>query len=180
MANILRDRVFGSSRRHQRQPTQTTMPVYPIEDLPSPFGDLGLNISDSELRETAYEILIGVCRSSGGKPLTYIPQSERTDRAVALTPSPSLQRSLTSTAASRVKKALGLKPRRRNEDEAVSQGRTKRSVTVGEMMRVQMRVPEQTDTRIRRALLRVAAGQVCVSSRISETAASDCFLFLVP
>ncbi|XP_015898517.3 protein unc-13 homolog [Ziziphus jujuba] len=163
MANILRDRVFGSSRRHQRQPTQTTMPVYPVEDVPSPFGDLGLNISNSELRETAYEILVGACRSSGGKPLTYIPQSERTDRAaVAPNPSPSLQRSLTSTAASRVKKALGLKPssNSRKQNEGENQGRTKRSVTVGEMIRVQMRVTEQTDTRIRRALLRVAAGQL--------------------
>lgn len=165
MAHILRDKVFGSSRRHQHQPTQTTMPVYPIEDLPSPFGDLGLNISDSELRETAYEILVAACRSSGGKPLTYIPQSEKTDRAAALSPSSSLQRSLTSTAASRVKKALGLKPssnsKKINGSDSVSQGRTKRSVTVGEMMRTQMSVSEQTDTRIRRGLLRVAAGQVC-------------------
>lgn len=166
MANILRDRVFGSSRRHQRQPTQPTMPVYPIEDLPSPFGNLGLNFSDSELRETAYEILVGACRTSGGKPLTYIPQSEKTDRAPAFSPSPSLQRSLTSTAASRVKKALGLKSssnsKRSNGDDSVgSQGRTKRSVTVGEMVRTQMRISEQTDSRIRRGLLRVAAGQVC-------------------
>ncbi|KAL5572593.1 hypothetical protein UlMin_022190 [Ulmus minor] len=165
MAQILRERVFGSSRRHQNPViAQTTMPVYPVEDLPSPFGELGLRISESELRETAYEILVGACRSTGSKPLTYIPQSERTDRAPALAPSPSLQRSLTSTAASRVKKALGLKPsassKRRNSGESVIQGRGKQSVTVGEMIRVQMRVSEQIDTRIRRALLRVAAGQL--------------------
>ncbi|POO00847.1 hypothetical protein TorRG33x02_034780 [Trema orientale] len=168
MAHILRDRVFGSSRRHQQRqpPTETAMPIYPLHDLVSPFGELGLDLSDSELRETAYEILVGACRSTGGKPLTYIPQSEKTDRTpAAAAASPSLQRSLTSTAASRVKKALGLKSspssrRRASGGDSVSQGKTKRSVTVGEMMRVQMRVSEQTDSRIRRALLRVAAGQL--------------------
>ena len=100
--------------------------------------------------------------------MTYISKSEKTDRSPApavAAASPSLQRSLTSTAASRVKKALGLKSspssRRRTGGDSGSQGKTKRSITVGEMMRVQMRVSEQTDSRIRRALLRVAAGQVC-------------------
>ncbi|KAF4398500.1 hypothetical protein G4B88_013589 [Cannabis sativa] len=163
---VKKERVGGSSRKYQREQsqTETVMPVYTQpQDLVSPFGQLGLDISDSDLRETAYEILVGACRSTGGKPLTYISQSEKTDRAPAATlmASPSLQRSLTSTAASRVKKALGLKSsaslKRRGEE---SEGKSKRSVTVGEMMRVQMRVSEQTDSRIRRALLRVAAGQL--------------------
>ncbi|PQM40213.1 uncharacterized protein Pyn_17187 [Prunus yedoensis var. nudiflora] len=83
MAQILRDRVFGNSKRHSQRynPIQTTMPVYPVEDLPNPFGELGPNLSDKELRETVYEILVGACRSSGAKPLTYIPQSEKTDRS---------------------------------------------------------------------------------------------------
>lgn len=141
------------------------MPVYPVEDLPNPFGELGPNLSDSELRETVYEILVGACRSSGAKPLTYIPQSEKTDRTTLTSLPSSLQRS-TSSAASRVKKALGLKQtassrRRLGDGDSVSQGKTKRSGTVWELMRVQMRVSEQTDTRVRRALLRVAAGQVC-------------------
>lgn len=142
-------------------------PVYQVEDLPSPFGDVGTNISDSELRETAYEILVAACRSTGTRPLTYIPQSEKADRGPTMAPSASLQRSLTSSAASRVKKALGLKTssssaskRRGGGGESMSQGRVKKAVTVGELMRVQMRVSEQTDSRIRRALLRVAAGQV--------------------
>uniref|UniRef100_A0A803NU21 Uncharacterized protein n=1 Tax=Cannabis sativa TaxID=3483 RepID=A0A803NU21_CANSA len=126
---VKKERVGGSSRKYQREQsqTETVMPVYTQpQDLVSPFGQLGLDISDSDLRETAYEILVGACRSTGGKPLTYISQSEKTDRAPAATlmASPSLQRSLTSTAASR------------------------------------MRVSEQTDSRIRRALLRVAAGQL--------------------
>ena len=145
------------------------MPMQPVEHLPSPFG--APNLSDSELRETAYEILVGACRSSGTRPLTYIPQSEKPERALTVTPSASLQRSLTSSAASRVKKALGLKTtssfssKRRvaavgGGDEGQGQGRVKKAVTTGELIRVQMRVSEQTDSRIRRALLRVAAGQV--------------------
>jgi hypothetical protein len=174
MASILRDRILGSSKRHslggskrhvefQKPMQHQQQQVYPVEDLPTPFGDLGTNLSDSELRETAYEILVSACRSTGTRPLTYIPQSEKADRAPAIAPSASLQRSL-SSSASRVKKALGLKTtsskRRSGGGESVSQGRVKKAVTVGELMRVQMRVSEQTDSRIRRALLRVAAGQV--------------------
>lgn len=139
------------------------------EHLPSPFGDPAPTLSDPELRETAYEVLVAACRSSGSRPLTYISQSERSAgaaaAAAAAAAAPSLQRSMTSTAASKVKKALGLKRResmaqRTGGDSAAGQGRAKRPVTVGEMVRVQMKVSEQTDSRVRRALLRVAAGQV--------------------
>ncbi|KAL2479849.1 Protein of unknown function (DUF810) [Abeliophyllum distichum] len=141
-------------------------------DPPNPFGELGLDLSSSELRETAYEVLIGACRSSGaGRPLTYISNSERTaERSQSMTSSssPSLQRSLTSSTASKVKKALGLKSssKKKNEEdsESASQGISnsvrKRAGTVGELMRVQMRVSEQIDSRVRRGLLRVAAGQL--------------------
>ncbi|KNA10249.1 hypothetical protein SOVF_146210 [Spinacia oleracea] len=128
----------------------------------SVIGELGAGITSSELRETAYEILIGACRSStGSKPLTYIPQSERntsTDRdrsTSSLTTSPSLQRSLTSAAASKVKKALGISSGGRRKG-----GERKSGGTVGEMIRVQMRVSEQIDSRVRRAFLRIAAGQL--------------------
>ncbi|KAM5547604.1 protein unc-13 [Rosa sericea] len=175
MAQIIRDRVFGSfggSRRHSRVPIpipepepepepkpkperERVMPVYPVEDLPNPFGDMGPHLSDSDLRETVYEILVGACRSSGPKPLTYTPQSEKiTDRNSQSSSSlSSLQRSLTSSA----KKALGLKQTASSKRLG---GSSKRSGSVFELMRVQMRVSEQTDTRIRRALLRVAAGQL--------------------
>ncbi|KAM1046947.1 hypothetical protein TB2_025905 [Malus domestica] len=168
MAQILRDRVFGSSRRHSQNsipipiPIQPAMPFHPVEALPNPFGELGPTLSDSELRETVYEILVGACRSSGPKPLTYIPQSEKTDRSALTSLPSSLQRS-TSSAASRVKKALGLKSssgRRLGGGDSVSLGRSKRTGTVWELVRVQMKVSEQTDTRVRRALLRVAAGQL--------------------
>ncbi|XP_022882466.1 uncharacterized protein LOC111399403 [Olea europaea var. sylvestris] len=141
-------------------------------DVPNPFGELGLDLSPSELRETAYEVLIGACRSSGaGRPLTYISSSERTtERLQSMTSSssPSLQRSLTSSAASKVKKALGLKSssKKKNEEDSESESQglrnsvRKRAGTVGELMRVQMRVSEQVDSRVRRGLLRVAAGQL--------------------
>ncbi|KDP33727.1 hypothetical protein JCGZ_07298 [Jatropha curcas] len=169
MSHIFRDKSLGNSSRHaQNGAVAVTMAVYPIQDLQSPFSDAAPNLSDSELRESAYEILIGACRTSGTRPLTYISQSERTsDKASApsTAAAPSLQRSLTSTAASKVKKALGLrsgptKRRTGGAGDSVNGGREKKTVTIGELVRVQMRVSEQTDSRIRRAMLRVAAGQL--------------------
>nr|XP_028950910.1 protein unc-13 homolog isoform X1 [Malus domestica] len=168
MAHILRDRVFGSSRRHSQNanpipiPIQPAMPVHTVEGLPNPFGELGPTLSDSELRETVYQILVGACRSSGPKPLTYVPQSEKSDRSALTSLPSSLQRS-TSSAASRFKKALGMKSasgRRLGGGDSVSQGKSKWTGTVWELVRVQMKISEQTDTRVRRALLRVAAGQL--------------------
>ncbi|GFS41247.1 elongation factor Ts [Actinidia rufa] len=140
------------------------IPNLPSDRLPNPFGPLGLDLSDSELRETAYEILVGSCRSSGGKPLTYVSQSQsqsqsrRAERSPSM--SPSLQRSVTSAAASKVKKALGLKKKSKGPDSAGQEPKAKRSVTVGELIRVQMGISEQTDSRIRRGLLRIASGQL--------------------
>ncbi|XP_077217884.1 elongation factor Ts (DUF810) [Tasmannia lanceolata] len=162
MALLFRDRGgLGESKREMGSAG------FPISDLPSPFGELGCDLSDSELRETAYEIFVGACRSSGGKPLTYIPQSDRekVEKSPTLSSSPSsvspsLQRSLTSTAASKMKKALGLRSSKKSPSKDNSPSKSKKPVTVGELMRVQMRVLEQTDSRIRRALLRIAAGQL--------------------
>ncbi|GAB4839037.1 hypothetical protein Ancab_028566 [Ancistrocladus abbreviatus] len=131
-----------------------------LEVISDPFGELGCPISESELRETAYEVFVGACRSSGSRPLTYISQSEKTtERSMSV--SSSLQRSVTSLAASKVKKALGLKSRssRRSENESEKKGR-KSAATIGELIRVQMRISEQTDSKVRRAFLRVAAGQL--------------------
>ncbi|XP_021900106.1 uncharacterized protein LOC110816281 [Carica papaya] len=163
MSHIFRDKPKEDSKRHNQ--SNRAMTVYPDESLPSPLGNPAPALSDSELRETAYEILVAACRSSGARPLTYISQSEMSQRnpgqPVAAVAPPSLQRSLTSTATSKVKKALGMKSGKRRDSESVSQGgRVKRAVTAGELVRVQMRVSEQTDSRIRRALLRIAAGQL--------------------
>jgi hypothetical protein len=66
-----------------------------------------------------------------------------------------------------VKAALGL----RSSASAVSKvGRAplRRPATVAELVRVKLRVTEQADARIRRGLLRIAAGQVPFSSRFVE------------
>ncbi|XP_022754985.1 uncharacterized protein LOC111303174 [Durio zibethinus] len=171
MSMRLRDRTSSQAKRHNhKQQTTTTaaaaaaMPSYCNETLTCPFGELATNLSESELRETAYEILVGACRSSGGKPLTFISQSERNSERTptpTVTSTASLQRSLTSTAASKVKKALGLKSSRRRKMSGESDSdRFKKAVTIGELLRVQMGVSEQTDSRVRRALLRVAAAQL--------------------
>lgn len=144
------------------------MPNHFTEMLTCPFGELATNLSDSELRETAYEILVGACRSSGVKPLTFISHSEKNSgrASAALNSTASLQRSLSLTGDSNVKKALGLKPSRRRQVSGESDSeRVKKAVTIGEMLRVQLRVSEQIDSRVRRALLRIAAAQVCSKKR---------------
>ncbi|KAG8367359.1 hypothetical protein BUALT_Bualt16G0063900 [Buddleja alternifolia] len=131
---------------------------------PPPFGELGVELSPSEIRETAYEILIGACRSSGsGRPLTYVSNSN--SNLKQLSPSLSLQRTSLFSGGSKVKTALGLKSKKKKkekEEEEESEGNLgrKRGVTVGELIRVQMRVSEQTDSRVRRAFLRLASGQL--------------------
>ena len=140
------------------------------EDLPSPFGELGTNLSVADLRETAYEIFVSVSRTTGGKPLTYISQAGGTPEKT-LSPSlsmaspssgsPSLQRTLTSAAASKMKRALGLKSKKSPGKESSPKER-KKPLTVGELVRVQLGISEQMDARIRRGLLRVSAGQVYV------------------
>ncbi|KAH0671233.1 hypothetical protein KY285_023532 [Solanum tuberosum] len=121
-------------------------PISPSEELAYPFGELGVDLTQSELRETAYEILVGACRSfNSGKTLKYVSSSVKS--------STSSSSSSSSKAASKVKKALGLK----KNLESVS---GKKASTVGELMRVQMGISEQTDSRVRRAFLRVAAGQL--------------------
>ncbi|GMQ03462.1 hypothetical protein CsSME_00049250 [Camellia sinensis var. sinensis] len=148
MASLFRDRSLGQSKRE----TMTTAAAA-AASLPSPFGDLTPTLSAADIRDTAYEIF----------SLTYISSnSSNSDRSLSPSPSsPSMQRYVTSTAASKMKKALGIQSSsKRSEGSPSSGGKTKKPVTVGELMRVQMRVSETTDSRIRRALLRIAAGQV--------------------
>ncbi|XP_072977774.1 protein unc-13 homolog [Typha angustifolia] len=172
MARLFKRDTNGDSLRRL-----SSGPMASSSTLPSPFGNISTSLSDPDLRETAYEIFVASCRSTGGKPLTYIPQSSSSSSgagerslspSVSMSPSssisPSLQRSLTSAAASKMKKALGLKPSSKKspgKDGSPSKSSpAKKPATVGELMRVQMRVSEQTDSRIRRGLLRIAAGQL--------------------
>lgn len=63
-----------------------------------------------------------------------------------------------------MKKALGFKNLRKslesNDEKGSSNGRKKKYKTVGELVRVQMGVSEQVESRIRRGLLRIAASQM--------------------
>lgn len=188
MAHLFRDLSLGHSKRESKpaMPTKPTITINPpaasiATDLPSPLGQLAAQLTDVDLRLTAYEIFVAACRTSTGWPLTYIPSSannsSHSDSPTHQNQSPSspaLQRSLTSTAASKVKKAFGLKSpgsgSKKSPGSAGSgsgsgsgsgQGKSKKALTVGELMRIQMRVSEAMDSRVRRALLRISAGQVC-------------------
>jgi len=137
---------------------------------PSPLGQLAVQLSDSDLRLTAYEIFVAACRSATGKPLSSAVSVAvlNQDSPNGSPASPAIQRSLTSTAASKMKKALGLRSssslspgsNKSSGSASGSNGKSKRPTTVGELMRIQMRVSEAVDSRVRRAFLRIAASQV--------------------
>ncbi|OAY26796.1 protein unc-13 homolog [Manihot esculenta] len=175
MASLFRDLSLGHSKRESTPPPIQPPPTMPSKlttsDLESPLGQLSSQLTDSDLRATAYEIFVAVSRTSAGKPLTYISNTSNSDLSTnhhsPHSPnSPALQRSLTSAAASKMKKAFGLKSpgsgskKSPGSGPGSGQGKSKRPLTVGELMRSQMRVSETVDSRIRRALVRVAAGQV--------------------
>ncbi|KAL9267914.1 unc-13-like protein, partial [Drosera capensis] len=112
-----------------------------------------------EVHRNPLELFVGACRSSGSKPLTYIPQSQKREEKG----SSALQRSLTAEAAGKVKAVLGLKSRSKkkgSERENAEGSERKMRRSVGEVMRNQMRVSEQVDSRIRKVLLRIAADQL--------------------
>lgn len=118
--------------------------------LPPPLPDLGVALSVADLRATAYELLVAASRATGARPLTYIPQH--------------------ATAASgEFKGALGagsLLPSKVG------------TAAVLELVRVRVRmgVTEQADARIRRVLLRVAAGQVRTLSFLKGTMQLNFFI----
>ncbi|ONM21586.1 Retinol dehydrogenase 13 [Zea mays] len=162
---------FSSSSNGFLPPASASSPS--VSALPSPFPDLGVALSTADLREAAYEVLVAASRTTGGKPLTYIPQSSSVAAGATASPassassasSASLQRSLTSAAASKMKKALGLRSSASSKGVGSpgSGGKAappRRPATFGELMRVQMRISEPTDARIRRGLLRIAASQL--------------------
>ncbi|XP_024983508.1 protein unc-13 homolog [Cynara cardunculus var. scolymus] len=185
MASLFsRERILGQSKRDSagsamngttnsfRFTSAAAAAPTTLDPLPSPFGDLTPTLSSTDLRETAYEIFVAVCRTSTGKALSYTSSNasaytpDRSSQSPSLSGSPS-QRSITSAAASKMKKALGL----RSSSSAGSPGSAgsgtgsggkgkKTVMTIGELMRIQMKISEAADSRIRRALLRISAGQV--------------------
>ncbi|MBA0633027.1 hypothetical protein Godav_001682 [Gossypium davidsonii] len=183
MAHLFRDISLGHSKRESTprpSPLQTKPQPMPSKltsaDLQSPFGQLASQLNDSDLRFIAYDVFLAVCCTSSSKPLST-SASLNSDSPSHNSPgqnhnhspnTPALQRSLTSAAASKMKKALGLKSPGSSPGSKKSpgsgpgsgQGKSKRPVTVGELMRIQMRVPEAVDARVRRSLLRIGGGLV--------------------
>ncbi|KAI4377088.1 hypothetical protein MLD38_014774 [Melastoma candidum] len=140
-------------RSRSRSQAQGHLPPFSFPD-PTP------TLTDDELRDTAYEIFAFSCRASSSRPLTFISSSSGSGSSAA---TPSLQRSTTTEV---VRKALGLKVKVKGRESMKGgsgneAGQRKRGgVGVGEVLRFQMRVSDQTDSRVRRALLRIAAGQL--------------------
>ncbi|XP_022754595.1 uncharacterized protein LOC111302943 [Durio zibethinus] len=179
MAHLFRDLSLGHSKRESTPPPLQTKPQPMLSkltttDLQSPLGQLASQLTDSDLRLTAYDVFLAVCRTSSSKPLST-SASFNSDSPSHNSPSqnhnhspnsPTLQRSLTTAAAGKMKKALGLKSpssssgSKKSPAPGSGQGKSKRPTTVGELMRIQMRVPETVDSRVRRALLRIGGGLV--------------------
>ncbi|KAK9102343.1 hypothetical protein Sjap_019597 [Stephania japonica] len=125
-----------------------------VPPLESPFGDLACDLSDSDLKDTAFEIFAAAC-----------PTTTTNTPSAAAAAAPSLQRSLTSSAASKaVKKAfVGM---RCSVNKTISSGGGGGSGSVNStskskksMVRVQMGVSEESEARVKRALLRISAAQ---------------------
>ncbi|KAL2334964.1 hypothetical protein Fmac_016177 [Flemingia macrophylla] len=136
-------------------------------DLAWPFGELeGLDHDD--IRETAYEIFFTACRSSpgfGGRNAITFYSKHDGNNGGGTSPAPALQ-------ASRVKRALGLKmlkgslsqrmmwPTLPTDQSPRSRGAPRRAMTMAEVMRLQMGVSEQSDSRLRKTLVRTLVGQL--------------------
>ncbi|RZS25090.1 hypothetical protein BHM03_00058242 [Ensete ventricosum] len=156
-------------------------------ELDCPFGRLDI-LGRSDLRETAYELFFMSCRSSPGfgggsrSPLNYLPSSSSPWAAAAFDGvsgcggegSPKWGPGM-SVPNSRIKKALGLKARRSSPMRTGmtrglnSPGKLKRPMTSAEIMRLQMRVTEHSDHRLRKTLMRTLVGQVIIHQSLSET-----------
>ncbi|KAL6641065.1 hypothetical protein ACP70R_019246 [Stipagrostis hirtigluma subsp. patula] len=141
-------------------------------DLDCPFGHVDA-LGPVELRETAYEIFFMSCRSSGA-PAPAGGHGGRGGGGAAPdgeVSSPMAGRG--GVTGSRIKKALGLRAKRFSSGAQpmiartlsqtsgpASPGRARRPMTSAEIMRQQMRVTEQSDSRLRRTLMRAVVGQV--------------------
>ncbi|XP_020174209.1 protein unc-13 homolog [Aegilops tauschii subsp. strangulata] len=172
---------MGTMGHHQRSRSASGSPSatrssnateldFAAADLECPFGGIGA-LGSVELRETAYEIFFMSCRSSGGAAASS-PGTRGGGASEGEVSSPVAgagARGGSAVMSSKVKKALGLKPRRSaptmvrtssQNSGPVSPGRTRRPMTSAEIMRQQMRVTEQSDARLRRTLMRAVVGQV--------------------
>ncbi|KAL5996959.1 hypothetical protein ACLOJK_007885 [Asimina triloba] len=153
------------SRTESLQSTPSTWrsgPIAPDPDLPWPFGKVEAVDAD-DIRETAYEIFFVACRSSPGFGGSRAALSYRS--------APAHHDSSGNGAGSSgsVKRALGLKPAARHKRAATTAaagggagtiGRRRMTTTTSERMRQQMRMTEQSESRLRKTLMRAIVGQV--------------------
>ncbi|CAD5176212.1 unnamed protein product [Musa acuminata subsp. malaccensis] len=141
----------------------------PSLELECPFGRID-PLTRTDLREAVYELFFMTCRSSPGfggsrGSLNYYPSSPASTGAGG-EGSPKWGSSGMTVARSRIKKALGLNARRSSpmttgmSSGSNSPGKARRPMTSAEIMRLQMRVTEQSDRRLRKTLMRTLVGQV--------------------
>lgn len=141
-----------------------------------PFGKID-SLSQDDLRETAYELFFASCRSSpgfGGRtPISYYSASYNEEGGGGgKGGGGGLGVGGGNTVVmSRIKRGLGLKSKKvsppmraiREIDNAGMGSPRKvkqRPMTCAEIMRQQMGVTEQSDTRLRKTLMRTLVGQV--------------------
>lgn len=145
MAGLSRD--LSSSSRGLAQADAT--------GLASPFQRLEVDLSKDELKETSYEIFAAACKAASGigafgrskTGLSYVSQAS--------------QKNFAANASSSIKKALGLRSKKGVDKEQIgAAAKSKKQQSTFDIVRIQMGISDQTDTRIRRALSRTAAGQV--------------------
>lgn len=152
-SNSNRGSISSQSRRDSLTSiSPSTSATFPDHDLDCPFGRLDSSLDRHDLRQSAYELFFAASRSSPGN---YHPPDPAPPP-----PKPLIQ-------PSKLKMALGLKPARRPRSATGGGGgRPRRPLTAAELMRQQMRVSEQCDSRLRKTLMRTGLGQM---GRRSET-----------
>ncbi|KMZ69956.1 hypothetical protein ZOSMA_202G00430 [Zostera marina] len=155
-------------------------------DLDWPFGKID-SLNRSSLMETAYEIFFVACRSSpgfGGRNSSNDNNVNGGEVSVSSPTTAGRANGVGLVGTSKIKKALGLKTKlaKRGVLSSSSQpcnvlpssapssprssGRFRRPLTSAEIMRIQMRVTEQSDHRLRKTLMRTVLGQ---AARKAET-----------
>lgn len=109
----------------------------------------------------------------GNNPTTFRSMSMKQDTK------PQPNKSLTSSAASQMKRAFGLQSSGGStEIQRSSSFKSKKNTTISDVLRVQMRISESSETRTRRALSRATAGQVYSSYKVYQTQSNLLFLLL--
>ncbi|KAK7277396.1 hypothetical protein RIF29_18547 [Crotalaria pallida] len=157
-----------------------------VHDLAWPFDKLHVDgLDHDDIRETAYEIFFTACRSSPGfggrSAITFYSKGNDNNNEGMSSGVPVSQTSI-------VKRALGLKMLRSSLSQRIMdsggggglgsgrwssapssplsraapslQARPRRQMTMADVVRVQMRVSEQSDSRLRKTLMRTLVGQL--------------------